>query len=123
MSHAAQSNPILELTAQTFTAEVVENKTPILIDFWAPWCGPCRMMKPILGEVAKSLAGEVRVAEVNVDDEPAIADAFGIRSIPTLVLIQGGHVVDSVNGVVPAERLVSHIRAKLGATPKAPTHG
>lgn len=109
-------NPILELSSNTFNQEVVANRSPILIDFWAPWCGPCRMMKPILAQAAEALAGDVRVATINVDDEPAIADAFGIRSIPTLVLVADGKVIDSVNGIVPASGLVTKIRAKLSAT-------
>lgn len=110
-THAPAS--IIHLTEGAFKKAVVEDPTPILIDFWAPWCGPCRMMNPILEEVAKSLAGKVRIAKVNVDEETGIANAFGIRSIPTLFLVREGKVVDVIQGVMPADNLVKHIEAKL----------
>lgn len=105
---------VIDLKADDFRATVIDDGTPILLDFWAPWCGPCRMMKPHLEETARQLAGSVRVAQVNVDEEPAIANAFGIQSIPTLVLMQNGSVVNAVQGVVPASNLVPHIKKVLG---------
>lgn len=104
---------VLDITKDTFKTQVGEDKTPILIDFWAPWCGPCRAMGPILHDVASQLEGEVRVAKVNVDNEREIAEAFGIRSIPTILLIKDLKIVDSVIGVMPAERLVSQVRSAL----------
>lgn len=109
----ASNTAVIELKTDAFKAEVIDDGSPILIDFWAPWCGPCRMMKPHLDETAKQLAGVVRVSQVNVDEEPMLADAFGIQSIPTLVLMQGGKVVDAMRGVVPSGALVARIKEKL----------
>lgn len=104
---------VLELTLANFQAQVVEDASPILIDFWAPWCGPCRVMKPVFHEAAQTLKGEVRAATVNVDEQPALAEAFGIRGIPTLILIQGGRVIDAWSGAMPAAALVQRVRARL----------
>jgi thioredoxin len=113
MNQTHTESAIIHLTEGGFNRSVVDDPDPILIDFWAPWCGPCRMMNPILEEAAKSLAGKVRIAKVNVDDEPGIANAFGIRGIPTMVLIRGAKVVDAFQGVVPAEDLVKRVLAAL----------
>jgi thioredoxin len=104
---------ILHITEGGFQKAVVEDPTPILIDFWAPWCGPCRMMNPILEEAAKKLGGKARVAKVNVDEEPRIAEAFGIRGIPTMVLIKDAKVIDVFQGVVPADQLVQRVESAL----------
>lgn len=103
---------VIEVTAANFKS-LTENSTPVLIDFWAPWCGPCRMMKPILAEAATQLRGQVQVGQLNVDEEPAISDLFGVRSIPTCVLIKGGKVVDAIVGVVAADQLVSRVRRNI----------
>ena len=87
---------VANVTDSTFEQEVLKADIPVLVDFWAPWCGPCRAMGPILHDVASKMDGEVRVAKVNVDDEREIAEAFGIRSIPTLLLIKDLKIVDSV---------------------------
>lgn len=113
MSQTQAGSKILHITEGGFNQAVVEDPTPILIDFWAPWCGPCRMMNPILAEASESLAGKVRVAKVNVDEEPRIADAFGIRGIPTLVLIKEGKVIDVLQGVMPADQLVKRVEAAV----------
>lgn len=112
MENNADSS-ILQLTARNFKDEVLDSSTPVLIDFWAPWCGPCRMMKPILHDAANLLAGKVRVAQVNIDDERDLAEAFRIRSIPTCVLIKGNQVLDSFVGVVPAQKLAADSLKKV----------
>jgi len=106
---------ITPLTTTNFEAEVLQDATPILIDFWAPWCGPCRAMAPELEKAAAVLEGKVRVAKVNVDDQPELAQSFGIRGIPTLVLMKGGKVVDASSGAVSADVLVTKVRAQLAA--------
>jgi len=103
---------VIEITSANFKT-LVDSGQPVLIDFWAPWCGPCRMMKPILAEAAKTLAGTVQVGQLNVDEEPAISDLFGVRSIPTSVLIKGGKVVEAIVGVVPAEQLVNRVKRNI----------
>ena len=113
MNHEQMESQILQLTRQSFKSEVVESPTPVLIDFWAPWCGPCRAMKPILSEAVRLLAGRVRVAQVNVDEERELGAAFGIRSIPTCLLLQGNQVIGSFVGVVPAKQLVAEVLSKL----------
>ena len=111
MQPVAEAN-VIHVTAENFQSLAAEG-TPIIIDFWAPWCGPCRMMKPILSEVAAELAGQVRVGELNVDNEPAISEMFGIMSIPTCLILKGGKVVDSIVGVVPAAQFVARVKRSL----------
>ena len=81
--------------------EALGGKTPIIIDFWAPWCGPCMALGPVIENVAAEQAGKIKVCKVNVDDSPSIAARFGVRSIPTLVLINNGEIIDQVVGGVP----------------------
>jgi thioredoxin 2 len=105
---AAAPSP-LTVTDATFAAEVERSPLPVLVDAWAAWCGPCRMIAPAIDELATELAGRVRVAKLNVDDNPATAGRFDIRSIPTLLVIAGGREVDRIVGVQPKHA----IRARL----------
>lgn len=95
----------LNINDENFQKEVMESEKPVLLDFWAPWCGPCRMVSPVIDEVAGEIEG-VKVVKINVDEQPAIAGKFGVMSIPTLVVIKNGKVVDSSVGVKPKEHII-----------------
>ncbi len=92
-------------TDASFRAEVEDCPIPVLVDFWAPWCGPCRMVAPELEKLAKEMAGRVKIVKVNVDENPRSASQFGIRSIPTMILFRGPLVVDTIQGAMPAASL------------------
>jgi thioredoxin len=87
------------ITDANFSAEVDHSPLSVLLDLWAPWCGPCRSMAPVIEELAQELAGRIRVAKLNVDDNPSTAARFGVQSIPTLLLLRGGKEVDRLVGV------------------------
>ena len=101
---------VLHLTEANFQEEVMNAKVPVLIDFWAPWCGPCRMVGPVVEQVATELDGTVKVGKVNVDEEQRLATAFKVMSIPTLVVVKEGKIVNKVVGYKSKE----DIKAMLG---------
>ena len=102
-----------QVTDSTFKQEVLESKVPVLVDFWAPWCGPCRMVAPVVEEMAKQYDGRVKVVKVNTDENPRVASDYGIRSIPTLMIFKEGQRVDMVVGAVPKTTLANTLEKYL----------
>ncbi len=101
----------LEFTDANFDELVLKADKPVIVDFWAVWCGPCRMVGPIVEEIGKEYEGKVVVGKLDVDNNPGIAGKFGIRNIPTLLYIKGGEIVDKVVGAVPKQVLVKKLEA------------
>ncbi len=99
----------VELTQENFKNEVLDSTLPVLVDFWAPWCGPCKMIAPVVDEIAKEYMDKLKVGKVNVDQQQQIAMQYGIRSIPTLLIFKNGTVVDQLIGAVPKSTLVDKI--------------
>jgi thioredoxin 1 len=99
--------PTIEINEANFETEVLQSKQPVLVDFWAEWCGPCKMLAPVLDEIAGEQAGRVRVAKVNVDTNPALAARFGIQSIPTLLYVANGEVRHQTVGVLSKKAILS----------------
>lgn len=109
----------ITLTADNFEAEVMQSDVPVLIDFWAAWCGPCRIMNPIVEELAETFAGRAKVAKLNVDEEDALALQYHVMAIPTLIFFQNGERVDTVEGVIAKDDLVARLEALVTANSAA----
>jgi thioredoxin 2 len=107
-------NKPLTVTDATFSAQVEQSPVPVLLDLWAPWCGPCRMVAPVLEELAKEMAGRVRVAKLNVDENPATATRFQVRSIPTLLLLKKGQEVERLVGAHPKDEIKRRLQRAIG---------
>ncbi len=100
---------VMEVNAEDFEAEVLESDTPVLVDFWAEWCGPCRMLSPIIEEVSQEVSDRVKVVKMNVDNNQETAANLGIRSIPTLILFKGGEEADRIVGFIGKEQLLDKL--------------
>ena len=104
---------LTQLSDANFETEILKSTTPALVDFWAPWCGPCRVVGPVVEELAGQFAGQIKVAKMNVDENPVTPGKYGIRGIPTLILFKGGEVVDQVVGAVPKGSIEAMIKKAL----------
>lgn len=98
---------IMNVTSKNFEEEVLNSNIPVLVDFWASWCGPCKMMSPVVDEIAKEMEGKAKVCKVNIDDEQDLAVKYGIMSIPTFLIFKDGKVVNSIVGVQDKQKIIN----------------
>jgi thioredoxin 2 len=118
LSTTRSAGPVT-VTDATFAAEVEQASLPVLLDLWAPWCGPCRMIAPMLEALAIELAGRVKIAKLNVDENPMTAGRLNVRSIPTLLLLKGGKEVDRIVGVMPKAELKQRVERSIAQSAAA----
>jgi len=107
------SDQIAHVTDDTFEAEVLQSSQPVLVDYWAEWCGPCKMIAPVLDEIASEYAGKVKIAKINIDDNPNTPPKYGIRGIPTLMLFKDGEVEATKVGAVSKSQLTAFIDSNI----------
>lgn len=105
---------VAEFTDANFQTEVLKSAQPVLVDFWAPWCGPCRQIAPLIHDLANEYSGSVKVGKLNIDDSPQSASSYGVASIPTLMIFKGGEVVSRLVGIQPKARLQEELDAAKG---------
>ena len=101
-------------TDANFQSEVLESSQPVLVDFWAEWCGPCKMIAPSIEQLAEEFDGKAKIAKVNVDEQPRLAEQYGVRSIPTLLFFQDGKVADQLVGALPKDALAEKLNTMIG---------
>lgn len=104
---------IITLNEQNFKQEVLDAEQPVLVDFWAPWCAPCKMMAPILDELSAELDGKIKIGKLNTDENPSLAGNYGITGIPTLILFKNGNPEDRIVGVLPKEEIQKKIENNM----------
>jgi thioredoxin 1 len=109
----------VKATDTSFEQEVLKSDTPVLVDFWAEWCGPCRMIGPSLEDISKEMDGKLKVVKVNIDENPTTPSRYGVRSIPTLLLFKNGQVAHQIIGALPKNRLVQELQPALEPAPEA----
>ncbi len=105
--------PTKAISDASFLSDVLQSDTPVLVDFWAEWCGPCKMIGPALEEISDELAGQVTIAKLNIDDNPDAPTRYGVRGIPTMILFKGGEVVETKVGAAPKSALKTWLEASL----------
>ena len=104
----------ININEESFDVAVTKSPVPVLVDFWAPWCGPCKMIAPVLDEIAREQAGAVRIAKVNLDDNQSLAARFNVRAIPTLLVFSGGSLKETVVGMTSKQNLIAKLEAWKG---------
>jgi len=107
------SDKVVQLTDDTFENDVLKSATPVLVDFWASWCAPCKAISPVVDALAEEFNGQVKIGKLNVDENPATPGQYGVRGIPTLILFKNGQIVDQVVGAVPRNQLEGLIKKAL----------
>jgi thioredoxin 1 len=113
LKRSEKMSEIVAISEAEFEDRVLKEQLPVLVDFWAPWCGPCRMLAPVLDELAAEYDGQLKILKVNVDENPGLAERFGIMSIPTMLLFKEGEVVESLTGAISREALAGRINPHL----------
>lgn len=109
------SDNVSEISDTSFEADILKSSIPALVDFWAPWCGPCKSIAPILEEIAKEYTGKIKIAKLNVDDNPRTPTQYNVRGIPNLVFFRDGKVVEQIVGAIPKDQLVAAVRKVVGS--------
>jgi thioredoxin 1 len=109
----ADASSLVQVSDKNFASEVLNSDLPVLVEFWATWCGPCRSISPIVEQLATEFSGKVKVTKLNIDENPATPSQYGVRGIPTLILFKGGKILDQIVGSVPKARLKTLIEKAL----------